>query len=250
MTYLPNGFVGKASIWCLVYGKAEVQIPNSVWGFCGGGDCLLSILTDDPGSVPISRAERARASPAVAFCVLSRGRTDVWRCRKFGPEPASPTTQDQRQEHRPAPAASHRAASEREPAAARGHRDPQQRGAQVAVGTERRSPGGRAAPSLGPLPAAGRPLAGSRPALYNLACRSASFSNPLPSSLTPRGSQPPPLPLPAGSSASRTYKSRRWLTALYPRRDVAEPLPQDAACPRRSAGRAADRAAVPPGRRR
>ena len=37
MTYLPNGFVGKASIWCLVYGKAEVQIPNSVWGFCGGG---------------------------------------------------------------------------------------------------------------------------------------------------------------------------------------------------------------------
>lgn len=110
MTYLPNSFVGKASVWCLVYRKAEVQIPKQCQGLLGGG-YFLSILTG--------------ASPTVVFCVLSGGRPDVWRCTRCRPEPAGPA----RRKHRPAPPASHRAASGREPGLARGHGDAQQHGA-------------------------------------------------------------------------------------------------------------------------
>lgn len=76
MTYLPNGFVGKASIWCLVYGKAEVQIPNSVWGFCGGGIVYCPSWQTSLAASPLAaRRGQERAQQSRSACWAEAGQT-------------------------------------------------------------------------------------------------------------------------------------------------------------------------------
>lgn len=103
----------------------------------------------------------------------------------------------------------------------------------------------------GPFPRRAVPSQTPVPPCATLRCRNAE-GQPL---------SRPPWPRAGPGSAARTargvsasFPDIRTVPAAahraYPRRDVAEPLPEDAACPRRSASRAAERAAVPPGRRR